>query len=323
MYLLITIIRNLLFNCGILKSKSYQDVFILCVGNIRVGGTGKTPMIEYLIRRLKDEFPLAVVSLGYKRKSKGLKEVLLSDSAISVGDESKQMKEKFPMIPFFVNKNRNTAIDYIRNKLPNIQLILLDDAYQYRKTKSTKTILLTEFNRPYFHDKVIPYGRLREKRSESRRANYIVVTKCPDDITTQDKNTFIQKLNPNKKQRIFFSKIKYNDLLLSPATSQLLFIAGIDNPQPALNFLLSKGYDVILKKFSDHHIFKQCDINQIKKLAGNNRLIVTTEKDAVRLRHFDLNFNVLTIENEIDNNFIYFLKNELRKHIRSNKFHKI
>ena len=152
MYLLISIIRNFLFSFGIIKSRHYTDVFVLCVGNIRVGGTGKTPMIEYLIRNLQDKFSMAVVSLGYKRKTKGLREVQTTDTAEKVGDEPKQMKNKFPNIPFFVSKDRNIAIDYIRKNLPQIQVVLLDDAYQYRKTKANRTILLTEYNRPYFKD---------------------------------------------------------------------------------------------------------------------------------------------------------------------------
>ena len=323
MYFLITLIRNFLFDKGIIRAVSYNDVAVLCVGNIRVGGTGKTPMTEYLIRNLNGEFPLAVVSLGYKRKVKGFKEVLLSDTASQVGDEPKQMKEKFPMIPVFVNKDRNFAINYIREHLPYIKLIVLDDAYQYRKTKPMFSVLLTEYNRPYFNDRIIPYGRLRESSKGSKRADYIIVTKCPDNINEQDKNRFIQRLNITEKQQVFFSKIKYilPGSLTEEATDgnkhkKLLFVAGIDNPQPAVDFLKSKGYDVQLQKYADHHAFTSADIKQIKYLAKDGLGIITTEKDAVRLKDKDISFEVLKIGNEIDNNFINQLKNGLRKNLR-------
>ena len=311
MYYLITIIRNFLFSCGFIKSQRYSDIFVLCVGNIRVGGTGKTPMIEYLIRNLQDEFPLSVVSLGYKRKTKGLKEVLVSDTADAVGDEPKQMKEKFPNILFFVNKNRNTAIDFIRKNYSNIRLILLDDAYQYRKTSPNATILLTEYNRPYFNDKIIPYGRLREQRIQSKRANYIIVTKCPNDITQNEKQDFIKKLSPLPYQKVFFSKIQYKFSTEITNNSKLLFVAGIDNPSPAVKYLQMLGYDVILKKYPDHYNFKEKDIREIETLSKQDRIIITTEKDAVKLKQFDIKFVTLQIENSIDGNLIQEIKNQM------------
>ncbi|MBO6118771.1 MAG: tetraacyldisaccharide 4'-kinase [Bacteroidales bacterium] len=316
MYLLITILRNFLFRCNVIKSESYNDVCVVCVGNLRVGGTGKTPMIEYLIRNLKDEFPLAVISLGYKRKTKGLKEVLTDSNAEDTGDEPKQMKLKFPQIPFFVNKDRNFAIDYIRKNLPETKLILLDDAYQYRKTQPNITVLLTEYTRPYFSDRIIPYGRLRESKKESKRADYIIVTKCPENIIENDKNNFIQKLNPAPHQKIFFSKINYKPLSLPQDKKSLLFVAGIDNPEPATEFLKHAGYDVYLKKFADHHPFSFDDIKEIRRLAGNDRIIITTEKDAVRLKKFGLKFESLKIENEIDGNFIQIIKDRINNFVR-------
>ncbi|MBR1627333.1 MAG: tetraacyldisaccharide 4'-kinase [Bacteroidales bacterium] len=322
MYLLITIIRNFLFDCGIIKAKRYKDVKVLCIGNIRVGGTGKTPMIEYLIRKLNDEFTLSVVSLGYKRKSKGLKEVLSTDSATEVGDEPKQMKDKFPNIPFFVNKDRNVAIDFIRKNIPTTQVILLDDAFQFRKTQPDISVLLTEYNRPYFNDCIMPYGRLRERRKESKRADYIIVTKCPADISDDNKKDFIKKLNPLEHQQVFFSKIHYTIKTMQseenlteqhPKNTKLLFVAGIDNPAPAVEFLKGKGYEVTLRKFADHHTFTQKEIIEIKNIAKKGYRIITTEKDAVRLKSFDINFDVLCIENRIDDGFTDNLKEKLRR----------
>lgn len=317
MYFLITFIRNLLFKHHIMKSRKYDDVFVLCVGNLRVGGTGKTPMIEYLIKHLMTEFPLAVISLGYKRKTKGLKEVLLNDTTEEVGDEPKQMKEKFPEIKFFVNKDRNEAINNIRSNHKEIKLILLDDAYQYRKTTPNATILLTEYNRPYFQDFVLPYGRLRESKAQSKRADYIVVTKTPNNVSAESKQNFIKHLKATSKQQVFFSKIIYN--LPKIENKNLLFVAGIDNPYPAVRFLEENGFNVLLEKFSDHYQFKDSDISRIVSISKQeNRQIITTEKDFMRLKRFKgISFEVLKIENEIDNNFLNILKNDLRANIRS------
>lgn len=317
MYLLITIIRNYLFSHHLIQSRKYSDVFVLCVGNIRVGGTGKTPMVEYLIRHLQNIFPLAVVSLGYKRKMKGLHEIQDTDTAQMVGDEPKQMSEKFPNIKFIVSKDRNEAIDYIRNKYKEIKLIILDDAMQYRKTTPTHTILLTEYNRPYFSDHIIPYGRLRESKRESKRANTIIVTKCEHGISDKEKREFTKQLDINEDQKVFFSTIKYYMPEDLDKTKSLLFIAGIDNPMPAVDFLQKQDYTVTLLKYPDHHTFTKEDILQIQNKAKNNYQIITTEKDAVRLREYDISFSVLKIENEIDNNFLDYITNEIRTHIRS------
>ena len=306
-----------MFDLNILRSRTYDEVCVVCVGNIRVGGTGKTPMTEYLISSLKEEFELVVISLGYKRKTKGLKEVQVSDDASAVGDEPLQMKKKFPDVHFFVNKDRNFAIDYIRKNLPQVRLILLDDAFQYRRTAPNVTVLLTEYNRPYFKDKVIPYGRLREGQKSAERADFIVVTKCPDNLSADDKQRFCSQLRLLSNQRVFFSKICYDESTLPMDCSKLLFVAGIDNPQPAVEFLRSKGFDTELKKYPDHHTYTLKDYEEIKRLAGNERRIITTEKDAVRLEGSGLTFCVLKIRNETDNNFLNILKDELRRHIGS------
>jgi len=327
MYLLISIIRNFLFSLGIIKSRSYTDIFVICVGNLRVGGTGKTPMIEYLIRNLEAKFPIAVVSLGYKRKGKELREVQLTDTTVMVGDEPKQMKNKFPNIPFFVSKDRNIAIDYIRKNLPQIQVVLLDDAYQYRKTKANRTILLTEYNRPYFQDHILPYGRLRERRKESKRASYIVVTKSPNNLSYREKQEFISKLCPLPNQKVFFSTIIYKPLVdnlhklssnninssIDNQKSNIVLVAGIDNPTPVVNYLEGLAYKVILKKYSDHHRFTKNEIEELENLSKSNYKIITTEKDAVKLEKTNLQFSILPIENEIDNNFITTLIDDITR----------
>lgn len=313
MYWLITYIRNLLFNKGLLRSYSFTDVFVLCVGNLRVGGTGKTPMVEYLIRNLHKEYNLAVLSLGYKRQTKGLKEITSADDYKSVGDESKQMSEKFPDVRFFVNKDRNQAIECIKQKYPSTQLIILDDAYQYRKTKPTKTILLTEYHRPFYSDFVLPYGRLRESRKEKRRADYIVVTKSPNEISVKDRQTIISSIKPLSNQQIFFSSIQYNEDLQSELMGKdVALLVGIDNPQPLISYLNTFCKVKQVLKFPDHHSFSEKETQMISKIKYP---IITTEKDYSRLKDFNKKLYVQKIELEVDNSFLNMLKRDIEDFI--------
>lgn len=313
MYWLITYIRNLLFNKGLLRSYSFTDVFVLCVGNLRVGGTGKTPMVEYLIRNLHKEYNLAVLSLGYKRQTKGLKEITSADDYKSVGDEPKQMSEKFPDVRFFVNKDRNQAIEYIKQKYPSTQLIILDDAYQYRKTKTAKTILLTEYHRPFYSDFVLPYGRLRESRKEKRRADYIVVTKSPNEISVKDRQTIISSIKPLSNQQIFFSSIQYNEDLQSELMGKdVALLVGIDNPQPLISYLNTFCKVKQVLKFPDHHSFSEKETQMISKIKYP---IITTEKDYSRLKDFNKKLYVQKIELEVDNSFLNMLKRDIEDFI--------
>lgn len=313
MYWLIIYIRNLLFNKGLLRSYSFTDVFVLCVGNLRVGGTGKTPMVEYLIRNLHKEYNLAVLSLGYKRQTKGLKEITSADDYKSVGDEPKQMSEKFPDVRFFVNKDRNQAIEYIKQKYPSTQLIILDDAYQYRKTKTAKTILLTEYHRPFYSDFVLPYGRLRESRKEKRRADYIVVTKSPNEISVKDRQTIISSIKPLSNQQIFFSSIQYNEDLQSELMGKdVALLVGIDNPQPLISYLNTFCKVKQVLKFPDHHSFSEKETQMISKIKYP---IITTEKDYSRLKDFNKKLYVQKIELEVDNSFLNMLKRDIEDFI--------
>jgi len=313
MYWLITYIRNLLFNKGLLRSYSFADVFVLCVGNLRVGGTGKTPMVEYLIRNLHKEYNLAVLSLGYKRQTKGLKEITSADDYKSVGDEPKQMSEKFPDVRFFVNKDRNQAIEYIKQKYPSTQLIILDDAYQYRKTKPAKTILLTEYHRPFYSDFVLPYGRLRESRKEKRRADYIVVTKSPNEISVKDRQIIISSIKPLSNQQIFFSSIQYNEDLQSELMGKdVALLVGIDNPQPLISYLNTFCKVKQVLKFPDHHSFSEKETQMISKIKYP---IITTEKDYSRLKDFNKKLYVQKIELEVDNSFLNMLKRDIEDFI--------
>lgn len=310
MYWLITYIRNFLFDHRIIGSKYFDDVFVLCVGNLRVGGTGKTPMVEYLIENLKDEFNIAVLSLGYKRTTKGIREICKEDDFLSVGDEPKQMSERFPKVRFFVNKDRNKAIDFIKQKYPNTQVIILDDAYQYRKTHPTKTILLTEYARPFYRDFVLPYGRLRESRKGKKRSNYIVVTKCPKDLNEKTKQNITGKIKPYQGQQVFFASIDYNENIKQTLKGKdVTLLTAIDNPKPLQKYLQSFCNIKKVLKFNDHHIFTQKEIEEI----NNIRLpIITTQKDAIRLKDTKANLFIQDIKLSIEDNFIKSIKQDIK-----------
>jgi tetraacyldisaccharide 4'-kinase len=339
MYYLITIIRNFLFDKGFIHQVNYKEnkgkkgnCFVLCVGNLRVGGTGKTPMIEYLIKNLSLSYNLSVLSLGYKRKTKGFLQLTQSSTSEEVGDEPKQMRDKFPLVNFFVCKDRNYAISKILSLYPNTNLILLDDCYQYRKTIATKTILLTEFARPFYKDFVIPYGRLREKRRESKRSDYIIITKCPNTINNEQKDEVKRHINLQPYQQLFFSKIIYKDVYLKDDIKQtidlenknIILVVGIDNPQPIIEYISKKNKILCVKQFNDHHLFTEQDINEIEqsfnKNSQQNPIILTTEKDAIRLYNIKIPLYVLPIENIIEdkNNdkeqFIKQIRDDIRRY---------
>ncbi len=308
MYWLITYIRNFLFDHGIIASKTFDDVFVLCVGNLRVGGTGKTPMVEYLISNLKDEFNVAVLSLGYKRKTRGIREISKEDDFLSVGDEPKQMSEKFPNVRFFVNKDRNKAISFIKQKYPNTQVIILDDAYQYRKTKPAKTILLTEFARPFYKDFVLPYGRLRESRKGKRRSDYIVFTKCPKDLEEKEKQNITDRIKPDENQKVFFASIDYNENIKSLKGKDVALLTAIDNPLPLQKYLETFCNIKQVLRFEDHHIFTSKELEEISKI---QLPIITTRKDAIRLKNTKANLFIQDIEINIEDSFIKTIKQDI------------
>lgn len=299
-----------MFDHGIIASKNFNDVFVLCVGNLRVGGTGKTPMVEYLINNLKDEFNIAVLSLGYKRKTKGIREISKEDDFLSVGDEPKQMSEKFPNVKFFVNKDRNKAINFIKQKYPNTQVIILDDAYQYRKTKPAKTILLTEYARPFYRDFVLPYGRLRESREGKKRSDYIVVTKCPKDLEEKEKQKITDRIKPNRNQKVFFASINYNENIKQILKGKdVALLSAIDNPLPLQTYLKTFCNIKQVLKFEDHHIFTSKELEKIAKI---QLPIITTQKDAIRMKNTKANLFVQDIKINIAETFIKTLKQEIQ-----------
>lgn len=281
----IAALRNFLYNKGVLKSKAYNFP-VICVGNISTGGTGKSPMIELLVSFLKNEYKIAVLSRGYKRKTKGFREVLIKSTVEEVGDEPLQFKKKFPEIIVAVCEDRQTGIEKLQG---SAEVILLDDAFQHRKVKASLNILLTSFDKLYSNDCMLPAGNLREPKFGAKRAQIIVVTKCPDDMDTSKMETVKRKLKPQPYQEVYFSKIGYSSQIKNETESlplrflkdkKFLLVTGIANPKPLVDFLEHEGLHFKIKSFPDHHNFSSSEMEQLAK----HKFILTTEKDFMRLR---------------------------------------
>lgn len=281
----ITALRNWLYDNDWLKSKAY-DTPVICVGNLSTGGTGKSPMIELLVSFLKNDRRIAVLSRGYKRKTTGYRNVSSSDSVEEVGDEPLQFKKKFPEITVAVCEDRQTGIE----KLQDIaDVILLDDAFQHRKVKASLNILLTPFDSLYVNDCMLPTGNLREPKFGAKRADVIVVTKCPENMSDSTIETIKGKLKPKNNQEVYFSKIGYaseinNGNEQKPlsylANREFLLVTGIANPKPLISYLKNEGLRFEEKTFADHHNFTISEMEELKK----QPLILTTEKDFMRLQ---------------------------------------
>jgi tetraacyldisaccharide 4'-kinase len=288
----IVMFRNWMFTSGWLKSTAY-DFPLICVGNLSVGGTGKSPMIEYLIRLTKDTYSVATLSRGYKRKTTGFLVANVKTTASDIGDEPLQFYSKFnDEIIVAVEAERTVGIEALRN-LPNAPaIILLDDSFQHRKVTAGFNILLTPYHDLYVHDFMLPAGNLREPISGAKRADVIVVTKCPKEVSESELLQITQKLRPKVDQKVFFTTIAYAETiqsetgkisLVSLKESTFILITGIANPKPLLQHLNDQGLQYEHLKYPDHHHFSESDIKSIKQKAGNKR-VLTTEKDFMRLQ---------------------------------------
>jgi len=289
LYGFITSIRNFLFDKGILKSYSF-DIPVIAVGNLSVGGTGKTPQIEYLIRLLSPKYKVATLSRGYKRQSKGF---ILADSTSNaeiLGDEPFQFYKKFKNIQVAVDADRKNGIEQLLLQPEKPEVILLDDAFQHRKVKAGFYILLTSYGDLYSDDFMLPTGNLRESSSSSKRANLVIVTKCPANLSLDEQNNIKAKLKLDSNQELYFSFVDYDDFIFSEGKTMKvdevrnvnkLLLAGIAKPEPFFRYL--ENEDDFFMTFPDHHHFTENDIKEIENKA-QNRLIVTTEKDYVRLK---------------------------------------
>lgn len=335
-------LRNKLFDWGWLRSKSF-DVPVVCIGNLSVGGTGKTPHTEYLIRLLQKEgLKVATLSRGYKRHSKGYLLATTKTPAKELGDEPYQMKNKFPEVLVAVDEDRCHGIEQLLQLSTPPDVILLDDAFQHRYVEAGLNILLTDYHHLFCDDTLLPAGRLREPASGKGRAQIVVVTKCPEDIKPIDYNIIAKRLQLYPYQQLYFSTFRYGMMMpLFPekanvhrmqsrlsGNEQVLLLTGIASPEPLMEEVKAYTPHVHLMDFGDHHDFDAKDLQQVRerfmKLEEWQRLIITTEKDAARLKHHpDLSEDlkpyiyVLPIEIEILQNQQHLFNQNIISYVRS------
>ncbi len=299
-------LRNKLYDKNILQSISFNFP-IICVGNLAVGGTGKTPMVEYLVRLLKEDHKVATMSRGYKRKTKGFAIANQNTTALDIGDEPMQFYKKFPDITVSVAEERLVSIPQLLHDKPETSIIILDDAFQHRQVKAGLNILLTEYKDLFTRDFILPAGDLRDNKASYKRADIIIVTKCKSHLTEEEKNNIIDEIKPLSHQKVFFTKIEYGspyhlfnkkEKFLSPDTN-ILLVCGIANPKPIKEILNTYAATYDMMRFRDHHIFSIDDLKEIKqqyeKLDSADKIILTTEKDGVRLAKFENELKELPI----------------------------
>lgn len=343
LYGFIIYIRNRLYDYHILKSNNF-NIPLISVGNITVGGTGKTPHIEYLVDLLKPDFKVATLSRGYKRKSKGFVLSTIESTDREIGDEPRQIKQKFPEVTIAVDENRANGINRLTKLDKDLDVILLDDAYQHRKVNTNLSILLIDYSRPIDKDYMLPLGDLREHTFEKRRANIIIITKCPEDLKPIERRIIFNNLKPYPFQHVFFTTFNYGNLTSVFNESEnndsenfkdyeILLVAGIANPKPLKKYIvenISKNIHVL--EYSDHYDYKESDLKQIEQIfnqiGSNKKIVITTEKDAMRLQKFS------NIANDLKDSFFYipiqvnFLNNrtdnfnqQIIEYVRKNKKH--
>lgn len=309
--------RNLLFDLGIKRQVS-PNITTVGVGNICAGGAGKTPHVEYLLRLLSDQYPAALLSRGYHRKSHGF---VLDDgghNATRLGDEPAMVAAKFPNVQVAVCEKRVVGVKKLMQQTNPPKVVVLDDVYQHRHIKPTINILLTEYAKPYCNDLILPFGNLREGRRARYRANIVVVTKSPQILNPIDKHNMVSRLKLKPFQKVFFSYIHYCDPLPLMGTAPLplqtvesvLLVTGIADPEPMQQYI-SSFCNVSTIRFADHHRFTAADIRRIRRtfvqMDSARKLILTTEKDAARLREF--------ADKEVMSGLpIYYLPIEVRFH---------
>jgi tetraacyldisaccharide 4'-kinase len=303
LYGMIIWFRNRLFDFKILKSTEYS-LPIISVGNITVGGTGKTPHVEYLINLLNDEFKIAVLSRGYKRKTSGFFLGMETSTASDIGDEPLQIKQKFANVIVAVDGNRNRGIQKLLKISHDLNAVILDDAFQHRYVLPGLSILIVDYNNLIKTDFLLPYGRLREPASERVRADIIIISKCPVDIKPIDQRLLEMELKMFAYQKVHYTTIKYGEPIpvfkkvaketsiqtLKKLNPVIFMLTGIANPKPLKDYLNSISENIIELNYPDHYNFTAKDMHGlIEKFSadtGKNKYIITTEKDAMRLQQF-------------------------------------
>ncbi|MBK7028446.1 MAG: tetraacyldisaccharide 4'-kinase [Bacteroidales bacterium] len=291
--------RNKLFDWGLLRSTPFP-LPIISVGNLVAGGSGKSPLVEYIVRSLKEEYKVAVLSRGYKRKTRGFRIVSSQDAVENVGDEPLQFASKFPEITVAVDESRRNGIRKLMAEIPGLEAVILDDAFQHRYVKPSISILVTDYHRIFTKDFLLPVGRLREHRKNGKRANIIVVSKTPKIFSPLVRRQLLDDLKPAPYQNVCFSYIAYDEWVpLYPEVpaiegegrkvNTILMLTGIVLTSPMEEYLRPFCSDLSMLSFPDHHHFSEKDIQSIKEtfnsLPTRRKLIITTEKDAMRLRN--------------------------------------
>lgn len=306
LYLAVIFLRNWLFDKQILGSSTF-GLPLVCVGNLSVGGTGKSPMVEYLLDLLRHRYKVATLSRGYKRKTKGYALADARSSALEIGDEPMQFHLKYPEVPVAVGEERIEAIPQLLHDRPDTQVIILDDAFQHRSVKAGLNILLTDYNNLFTRDFYLPTGDLRDLKSGYKRAQLIVVTKCRPDLDESERQKIIREIRPLKNQEIFFTCIDYGrpyhistreERKLNPDT-EVLLVTGIANPRPLKKLLEEHAHTYQMLQYPDHHIFTIDDLaeirQQVRKMKALDKVILTTEKDMVRLLKFSTELDGLPL----------------------------
>ena len=300
----VTDLRNKLYDCNFLKSEKI-NVPVISVGNLSTGGTGKTPMVDFIIYNLKRDYNISVLSRGYNRKSKGFIEIKNSDNPSIVGDEPFLIKSNHSEVPVFACEDRVEGAKKIISE-KNTNLILLDDAFQHRKISRNLDIVLTDYNNLFYKDYLLPYGNLRESSNNINRADVIIVTKCPLDFNKADAIKIKNQINPKKTQSLFFSQIKYSEKLFgfkelsfkSIRNSKLTLVTGIANSQPLKEYLKKNNVNFDHFDYPDHYNYSRKDVNKILATTKNN-IILTTKKDYYKLSQFKID-NLLYIDIKVE-----------------------
>jgi tetraacyldisaccharide 4'-kinase len=330
-----TSFRNFLFDINVFKSKSFNTP-IISVGNITVGGTGKTPHTEYLINSLKDEFYIACLSRGYKRSTKGY---ILSDensTAEKIGDEPAQIRSKFTNIELAVDEKRVRGIEKLTHQFPQLDCIVLDDAYQHRWVKPGISILLVDYNRMITKDKILPYGNLRESWKNKDRANMIIISKCPDNIPPIERRLISKELEIMPYQKLFFTKMSYGELqpikinnsriedreFWKKGDYEIVLVTGIANNKSIVEYVSRYARKLHVFDYGDHHNFTKAEISEISNkfntIDNPKKIIITTEKDETRLLNLisDEEVKKSTYSLPIEVEFLFEEKKDFNKKIK-------
>jgi tetraacyldisaccharide 4'-kinase len=333
LYGLVVLLRNWLYNKNILRSTSF-GLPLICVGNLSVGGTGKSPMVEFLVVHLKNRYKVATLSRGYKRKTKGYALATGETTALDIGDEPMLFHQKFPDIPVAVGEERIVAIAQLLHDRPETQVIVLDDAFQHRSIRPGLNILLTDYSNLFTRDFFLPTGDLRDAPGSYKRADIIIVTKTKSDLSQQERQEITEEIRPLPHQKVYFSCISYGtpyhitrrDFKFIDEQTEVLLVTGIANPRSLKNYLEERIQSYYMMHYNDHHIFTIDDWRDIVKRFGameaKKKIILTTEKDAMRLMKFKaeidgMPFYVMPIEhrflfnqeNEFTNKVLQFVEN--------------